>query len=61
MFVVRTLSMTSAFWLVLRSPRRLVTVRRHAAILKAVEPLFNLSDPHRIIAERLLNFEDCFR
>ncbi|KDR14205.1 hypothetical protein L798_12006 [Zootermopsis nevadensis] len=39
----------------------LVTLRRHAAIFKAVEPLFNMSDPHCIIAERLLNFADSFR
>jgi hypothetical protein len=38
----------------------LVTVRRHVAIFKAAEPLFNLSDLHCIITESLLNFVDYF-
>jgi hypothetical protein len=43
-----------------KSPGTLVTVNRHAANFKAVEPLFNLSDPHCTIAKRLMNFADCF-
>ncbi|PNF15441.1 hypothetical protein B7P43_G18139 [Cryptotermes secundus] len=39
----------------------LVIVLWHAAIFKVVEALVNLSDPHCIIAESLLNFSDCFR
>jgi hypothetical protein len=39
----------------------LVTVCRHAAVFEEVEPLFNLSDPHCIITESVLNFADCFR
>ncbi|PNF36253.1 hypothetical protein B7P43_G08466 [Cryptotermes secundus] len=38
----------------------LLTVRRHTAMFKAVEALFNLSDPHCIISESLLNFANCF-
>jgi hypothetical protein len=37
------------------------TVRRHAAIFKAVESAFKLSHLHCTIAESLLNFADCFR
>jgi hypothetical protein len=33
---------------------------RHAAIFKAVEPHFNLSDPHCIITESMLSFVDNF-
>ncbi|PNF24200.1 hypothetical protein B7P43_G16169 [Cryptotermes secundus] len=38
----------------------LFTVHQHMAAFKVVEPLFNLSDPHCIIAESLLNFADSF-
>jgi hypothetical protein len=48
--------MTSAFWSI--DVGMTVTVHRHAAIFKAVEPLFNSSDPHCIIAKSLLNFVD---
>jgi hypothetical protein len=30
-------------------------------MFKAAEPFFNLSDPHCIVAEILLNFADCFQ
>lgn len=47
----------SACWM---TPRTLVTVSWHAAIFKATEPLFNMSDPQCIIPESLPNFSDFF-
>jgi hypothetical protein len=58
MINVRTLLMTSIFRLV---DGLLERWSPSAAIFKAVEPLFHLSDPHSIIAESLLNSADCFR
>jgi hypothetical protein len=55
MIDVCTLPITSAFWLADGLPEHW-----SLSIFKAVEPLFNLSDPHCIIVETLLNFVDCF-
>ena len=44
-----------------RPPRMLATFRQHAAVFETVVPFFYLGNPHGIVTESLLNFENCSR